>query len=1027
MISVKKTTLGILVSIAAASALYASPTKAQLDSMKKIVGYFPEWGIYSGHNNYVPAKVPFDKITHLNYAFATIKDGVIANFDNYAATEATLGEAWDSPYKGNLGQFKKLKKNYPHLSVMVSIGGWTQSGNFHNVAATPQSRERFAQSVIQYIRKYDFDGVDIDWEYPGSYREPDKTDNANDQGTPNADDSERETFTLLLKTLREHLDAASKQDGKYYQLTAAMGASFTNIEFADPSKYAKYLDFINLMTYDMHGAWDVQTNHQSALYANPDAPDNLNVDAVVEKFLSYGVDPKKLIVGTPFYSRGWKGVVPNDPSSGLKGLFADASGGAHGIWDGGVAGGMNPYYHVVEMEKDPSFKKYYDDAAKAPYLYSESKQEMYTYEDKQSLSAKVDYVKSHQLGGIIIWELSADAPANSTDSLLRVIANGFYPNGIHVDSNGTGGSTDDGNSTGNEDSNTTDTSGNDNQTGGGTGSDAGNTGNSGSDTNSTDTGSGTIAPWDASAVYVGGEYVTYNGVTYKAKWWTQGDEPGTQEWGPWEAVDGSGAGTTDGSTDSGNTSNGSSDNGTADGSGSTPSGDEGTWDSSKIYTGGEIVVYQGVKYKAQWWTQGDVPGTEEWGPWKVVDETAPVDDPDPDPIPVDGGDGTSSGTQDDGNGTVAVNGVVSLQALQEREATLTDTPLMKLTKASIRTLPNEEVEKIVPKHADNPDNVKRVESIVSESDWNYLFPERSPEYTYENFLKAVGKFPAFCGDYDDGRDAEAICRKSLATMFAHFTQETGGHNPGTEIPQWRQGLTYVREMGWSEDMKGGYNAECSLDTWQGKAYPCGKNEDGSFKSYFGRGAKQLSYNYNYGAFSEAVTGDKHVLLDHPELVADTWYNLASAVFFFVYPQPPKPSMLFVVDGTWQPNAHDKADGLVPGFGVTTNIINGGVECGGSSENAQSLNRIAYYREFANYLQVPVEENEVLGCANMKQFSSESAAALPIYWEEDWSWNANSSDGRSYSCQLVNYQTPYSAFREGDYVHCVEDKFNVTAE
>ncbi len=232
MISVKKTTLSILVSVAAASALYAAPTKAELDSMKKIVGYFPEWGIYSGHDNYVPAKVPFEKITHLNYAFATIKDGVIANFDNYAATEASLGEPWDSPYKGNLGQFKKLKKEYPHLYVLVSVGGWTQSGNFHDVAATQEARDRFAASVVQYIRTYDFDGVDIDWEYPGSYRAPDTTDNANDQGTPKADDSEKETFALLLKTLREHLNKASQEDGKYYQLTAAMGASFQHIEFA---------------------------------------------------------------------------------------------------------------------------------------------------------------------------------------------------------------------------------------------------------------------------------------------------------------------------------------------------------------------------------------------------------------------------------------------------------------------------------------------------------------------------------------------------------------------------------------------------------------------------------------------------------------------------------------------------------------------------------------------------------------------------------------------------------------------------
>ncbi|WP_239698763.1 chitinase, partial [Salmonella enterica] len=96
----------------------------------------------------------------------------------------------------------------------------------------------------------------------------------------------------------------------------------------------------------------------------------------------------------------------------------------------------------------------------------------------------------------------------------------------------------------------------------------------------------------------------------------------------------------------------------------------------------------------------------------------------------------------------------------------------------------------------------------------------------------------------------------------------------------------------------------------------GKDKDGDFLSYFGRGAKQLSYNYNYGPFSDAMYGDVRPLLDKPELVADTWMNLASAVFFFVYPQPPKPSMLHVIDGTWQPNDRDKANGLVSGFGVT---------------------------------------------------------------------------------------------------------------
>ncbi|MHA1016382.1 glycoside hydrolase family 19 protein [Enterobacter mori] len=362
--------------------------------------------------------------------------------------------------------------------------------------------------------------------------------------------------------------------------------------------------------------------------------------------------------------------------------------------------------------------------------------------------------------------------------------------------------------------------------------------------------------------------------------------------------------------------------------------------------------------------------------------------------------------------------------LAKKEKELTDFPLMQSVKDTIRTLDNASVEQIEPGRASNPVNVKRVEGILKESDWEYLFPLRAKDYSYSNFLKAVGKFPALCDTYKDGRDSDAICRKELATMFAHFAQETGGHESWRPEAEWRQALVYVREMGWSEGQKGGYNGECNTDVWQGQTWPCGKDKDGDFLSYFGRGAKQLSYNYNYGPFSEAMYGDVKVLLEKPELVADTWLNLASAIFFFAYPQPPKPSMLQVIDGTWQPNDHDKANGLVPGFGVTTQIINGGVECGGPTEIAQSQNRIKYYKEFANYLKVPVPADEVLGCANMKQFDEGGAGALKIYWEQDWGWSADTPDGKTYSCQLVGYQTPFSAFKEGDYTKCVQKFFNV---
>lgn len=354
-----------------------------------------------------------------------------------------------------------------------------------------------------------------------------------------------------------------------------------------------------------------------------------------------------------------------------------------------------------------------------------------------------------------------------------------------------------------------------------------------------------------------------------------------------------------------------------------------------------------------------------------------------------------------------------------KEAALTDFPLMQAVKSSIATRDNAIVDTISPLNPNNPDNVRRLESVLSEAQFEFLFPVRALEYTYQGLLQAAAKFPALCGTYADSRNAEAICRKSLATMFAHFAQETGAHDKWMTEPQWRQGLYWVREVGWDETKRGGYNMECSPDTWQGQVWPCGTFADGRYKSYFGRGAKQLSYNYNYGPFSDAMFGTVTTLLNNPEMVADTWLNLASAVFFFTYPQPPKPSMLHVIDGTWQPNARDLQQGLSAGFGATTHIINGGIECGSGSEKPQSLNRMEYYQAHAQYLGVPVESGEVLGCKEMKPFDSQGAGAMLIYWEQDWSYIAgNPNGGKSYACKLVGYQTRYSAFKPGDYANCL---------
>ena len=538
--------------------------------------------------------------------------------------------------------------------------------------------------------------------------------------------------------------------------------------------------------------------------------------------------------------------------------------------------------------------------------------------------------------------------------------------------------------------------------------------------------------YDPAQSYPAGSEVSFNGNIYQAKWWANPSQSPIEvdtvahAWEtPWK-LSKQGDSTTppvqpepEPNPDSGSDSEPAP---------LPPEDGYPLYSESESYMGGDIVYNTGEYFRCKtgvtvpWcsgasWAYEPGEGTAWVDAWEKVDIHGDLTSPDK-TDPVEESDPVTTPTPPvSGSYTVAQ---ADLDALENQ---LTDSATMNAVKASIATLDNALVEQVMPLSSGNPENVQRVERIIAEADWDYMFPKRTVEYTYRHFLQAVAKFPAFCGTYKDGRNSDAICRKSLATMFAHFTQETGGHTSHWNVPEWRQGLVHVREMGWTEEMRGGYNGECNPSVWQGQTWPCGTFSNGEYKSYFGRGAKQLSYNYNYGPFSDAMFGTVRTLLDKPEMVADTWLNLASAVFFFVYPQPPKPSMLHVIDGTWQPNQRDRDNGLTSGFGVTTQIINGGVECGGTVEVAQSLNRIDYYRNFANYLSVPVLDTEVLGCKGMKQFDADGAGALNIYWEKDWSWSSESPDGQAYACRLVGYQTPFSAFKERDFTHCVKKHFS----
>jgi chitinase len=376
-----------------------SSTVAPKDIDKNIVAYFPNWATYSPqYKNFSVGDIPWDKVTIINHAFFKINDDFqLESTDKFVDFEKEFEHSgfWRfDNLKGHFGEYKYYKRRYPDVKVIISIGGWSESDMFHKMALTAENRKKFIDSCIEFLKRYPFiDGLDIDWEYPGVNRD-------GVAGGP----QDKENFTKLLKEVRGAYDSHGMEDK---MLTIAIPAGEDKIiGRQEPDKYHQYLDFINLMSYDMHGAWENVTNHHSPIYKSPENwlgkySQSLNLDDVVKFYIErYNIPAEKLIVGAPFYSRGWKNV--DDKNNGL---YTMASGGAPSILGNG---GENPYWKMKELENVRGYIKYRDKYSRVPYLYNREMSYFYTYEDEISLSERADYVNTNNLGGIVIWEITGD-------------------------------------------------------------------------------------------------------------------------------------------------------------------------------------------------------------------------------------------------------------------------------------------------------------------------------------------------------------------------------------------------------------------------------------------------------------------------------------------------------------------------------------------------------------------------------------------------------------------------------------------
>jgi chitinase len=374
--------------------LAAVSTMAQ---RKEIIGYYPSWKWNARGTIMTPTRIPFGKLTMINYAFFfPLPDGSIVGRDTVGDEIFLKGERDQETarYKTSTALVDLAHRH--GVKVLLSIGGWEDSSNFPEVAASETKREQFAHSCVDKIREYDFDGIDIDWEYPGY---------AEHKGSR----ADRENFTLLLQTTRDSLTVYGNRTRKKLLLTAALPAGASILTNYDVEKVTDLLDMLNVMTYDLSGTWDSVSGHNAPLFAPNESDSMRNVDAVFRLYtITYKVPASKVNIGIPFYGH----------------TFANCT-GAYSPHSGADTVHFSSHsYHEIVQTMD-GFTRFWDDKAKVPYLISKEWKTFVSYDDEESVALKAQYVLDRNGGGAIIWEVTGDYMPDGRTPLLDAISDKF--------------------------------------------------------------------------------------------------------------------------------------------------------------------------------------------------------------------------------------------------------------------------------------------------------------------------------------------------------------------------------------------------------------------------------------------------------------------------------------------------------------------------------------------------------------------------------------------------------------------------